>query len=87
MMQSSLKTRSKAFENFSIKKHFIYFYFSTVVRQIAMPTECTANPLQRDLADSIVMMLPLDEIRLLLAGGAKVSHQYFRLDKKIKILC
>lgn len=42
-----------------------------------MPTECTANPLQRDLADSIVMMLPLDEIRLLLAGGAKVSLNLF----------
>lgn len=37
-----------------------------------MPTECIANPLQRELADSIIRMVPLDEIRILLACGAKV---------------
>lgn len=39
-----------------------------------MPTECIANPLQRELADSIIRMVPLDEIRILLACGAKVSE-------------
>lgn len=39
-----------------------------------MPTECEeANPLQRDLADSIILMVPLDDIRILLACGAKVN--------------
>lgn len=36
-----------------------------------MPAECIANPLQRQLADSIIRMQPLDEIRILLATGAK----------------
>lgn len=31
------------------------------------------NPLQRQLADSIVKMVPLDDIRILLATGAKVK--------------
>ncbi|KAF5284604.1 hypothetical protein FQA39_LY16962 [Lamprigera yunnana] len=39
-----------------------------------MPTECIANPMQRELADSIIRMVPLDEIRILLACGAKVSE-------------
>lgn len=39
-----------------------------------MPTECIANPLQRELADSIIRMVPLDEIRILLACGAKVNN-------------
>ncbi|XP_077289657.1 uncharacterized protein LOC143913633 [Arctopsyche grandis] len=40
-----------------------------------MPTECiTTNPLQRELADSIIRMVPLDEIRILLACGAKVNE-------------
>ncbi|ENN71655.1 hypothetical protein YQE_11753, partial [Dendroctonus ponderosae] len=39
-----------------------------------MPTECIANPLQRELADSIIRMVPLDEIRILLACGAKVNE-------------
>ncbi|XP_049824534.1 putative ankyrin repeat protein RF_0381 isoform X2 [Aethina tumida] len=39
-----------------------------------MPTECIANPLQRELADSIIRMAPLDEIRILLACGAKVNE-------------
>lgn len=38
-----------------------------------MPTECITNPLQRELADSIIRMVPLDEIRILLACGAKVG--------------
>lgn len=38
-----------------------------------MPAECAANPLQRALADAIIRMLPLDEIRILLAAGAQVS--------------
>lgn len=32
----------------------------------------SVDPKQRDLADSIILMLPLDEIRILLACGAKV---------------
>uniref|UniRef100_A0A1B0DDG0 Uncharacterized protein n=1 Tax=Phlebotomus papatasi TaxID=29031 RepID=A0A1B0DDG0_PHLPP len=39
-----------------------------------MPTECVANPRQRALADAIVRMLPLDEIRILLACGSKVNE-------------
>uniref|UniRef100_A0A1Y1LH82 Uncharacterized protein n=1 Tax=Photinus pyralis TaxID=7054 RepID=A0A1Y1LH82_PHOPY len=39
-----------------------------------MPAECIANPLQRELADCIIRMVPLDEIRILLACGAKVSY-------------
>nr|CAD7448426.1 unnamed protein product [Timema bartmani]CAD7459786.1 unnamed protein product [Timema tahoe]CAD7593245.1 unnamed protein product [Timema genevievae] len=39
-----------------------------------MPTECITNPLQRELADSIIRMVPLDELRILLACGAKVNE-------------
>lgn len=53
-----------------------------------MPTECIANPLQRELADSIIRMAPLDEIRILLACGAKVRMYSFTccLDVNNKIL-
>lgn len=44
-------------------------------RKIAMPSECTTNPLQRALADSIIRMVSLDELRILFACGAKVSGQ------------
>lgn len=47
-------------------------------RNIAMPSECTANPLQRALADSIIKMVSLDELRILLACGAKVSSLTFK---------
>lgn len=47
------------------------------VRYLSMPTECVSNPLQRALADAIILMKPLDEIRILLACGAKVSIQEF----------
>lgn len=43
-------------------------------RTIAMPSECTTNPLQRALADSIIRMVSLDELRILFACGAKVSE-------------
>lgn len=39
-----------------------------------MPSECIANPLQRELADSIIRLQPLDEIRILLACGAKANE-------------
>lgn len=39
-----------------------------------MPTECIAGPLQRELADSIIRLKPLDEIRILLACGAKANE-------------
>ncbi|KAH0550478.1 ankyrin-3-like isoform X4 [Cotesia glomerata] len=39
-----------------------------------MPAECIANPLQRELADSIIRMQSLDEIRILLACGAKPNE-------------
>ncbi|XP_063218720.1 poly [ADP-ribose] polymerase tankyrase-1-like [Bacillus rossius redtenbacheri] len=42
--------------------------------EVAMPTECIANPLQRELADSIIRMVPLDDIRILLACGAKANE-------------
>ncbi|XP_055599641.1 ankyrin-1-like isoform X1 [Uranotaenia lowii] len=44
-------------------------------RIIAMPAECAANPLQRALADAIIRMVPNDELRILLACGAKVNEQ------------
>ncbi|EDS33842.1 conserved hypothetical protein [Culex quinquefasciatus] len=40
-----------------------------------MPAECAANPLQRSLADAIIRMVPMDELRILLACGAKVNEQ------------
>lgn len=39
-----------------------------------MPSECIANPLQRELADAIIRLQSLDEIRILLACGAKVNE-------------
>lgn len=46
-------------------------------RNIAMPSECTTtNPLQRALADSIIRMVSLDELRILLACGAKVNKSF-----------
>jgi hypothetical protein len=47
-------------------------YNFTTGRNIAMPSECTTNPLQRALADSIIRMVSLDELRILFACGAKV---------------
>lgn len=48
--------------------------FISFVSLQKMPTECITNPLQRELADSIIRMVPLDEIRILLACGAKVNR-------------
>ncbi|XP_037977659.2 ankyrin-3 [Plutella xylostella] len=43
--------------------------------QAAMPSEMVSpKSLQRELADSIIRMVPLDEIRILLACGAKVNE-------------
>lgn len=40
-----------------------------------MPAECvSSNPLQRELADCIIRMRPLDDIRILLACGAKANE-------------
>lgn len=39
-----------------------------------MPSECIANPLQRELADAIIRLQSLDEIRILLACGAKANE-------------
>lgn len=50
-----------------------------------MPTECATNPLQRALADAIIMMQPLDEIRILLACGAKVFIEINFTNDIIKI--
>ncbi|XP_074096940.1 ankyrin repeat and SOCS box protein 16 isoform X1 [Cotesia typhae] len=46
----------------------------TLFRSNEMPAECIANPLQRELADSIIRMQSLDEIRILLACGAKPNE-------------
>lgn len=43
-----------------------------------MPSECAANPLQRALADAIIRMVPMDELRILLACGAKVLSDKFK---------
>lgn len=48
-----------------------------------MPTECITNPLQRELADSIIRMVPLDEIRILLACGAKVRNSQLRANSTL----
>lgn len=44
-------------------------------RQIIMPsaTECAVDNLQRNLADAIIRMVSMDELRILLACGAKVN--------------
>ncbi|CAG9797091.1 unnamed protein product [Chironomus riparius] len=39
-----------------------------------MPSECSTNPLQRALADSIIRMVSMDELRILFACGAKVNE-------------
>ncbi|KPJ17438.1 Putative ankyrin repeat protein [Papilio machaon] len=45
------------------------------VKQGKMPSEViSGKSLQRELADSIIRMVPLDEIRILLACGAKVNE-------------
>ena len=41
---------------------------------IKMPSGCIAKPLQRELADSIVRMANPDDLRILLACGAKVNE-------------
>jgi hypothetical protein len=45
-------------------------------RQIAMPSasECAVDNLQRNLADAIIRMVSMDELRILLACGAKVKR-------------
>ncbi|XP_014612675.1 ankyrin-1-like isoform X2 [Polistes fuscatus] len=39
-----------------------------------MPLHCITNPLQRELADAIIRLQPLDEIRILLACGARPNE-------------
>lgn len=55
----------------------ILFCLWFVGRVLAMPSECVTNPLQRALADAIITMQPLDELRILLACGAKVQRPQF----------
>lgn len=38
-----------------------------------MPSECTTKPLQRELADSIIRLADPDDLRILIACGAKVQ--------------
>lgn len=61
--------------HFSCTDNRINVLILHAVRVLAMPqpSDPDVNPLQRDLADSIILMLPLDEIRILLACGAKVQ--------------
>lgn len=66
--------------NFLFEKRTILFCYIILksncvfvsARLLSMPTECLANPLQRALADAIILMKPMDEIRILFACGAKV---------------
>lgn len=74
MCISSRNNTRKRKKNISINIFLDFGLF--LVRFQSMPTECAANPLQRALADSIVLMQPLDEIRILLACGAKVFDRY-----------
>lgn len=48
-----------------------------VGRQITMPavTECPVSNLQRNLADAIIRMVSMDELRIILACGAKVGRE------------
>jgi hypothetical protein len=39
-----------------------------------MPSECIVKPLQRELADCIIKLGHLDDLRILLATGAKVNE-------------
>jgi len=40
-----------------------------------MPTECTSNqPLQRELADSIIRYSTIDDLRILIACGANANE-------------
>ena len=39
-----------------------------------MPTECTSNPLQRELADSLIRYATIDDLRILLACGASANE-------------
>jgi hypothetical protein len=56
-------------------------------RPIVMPTESgCANPLQRSLADAIIRMQPLDEIRILLACGAKVCFFLLEINQHLQKL-
>jgi len=41
---------------------------------IIMPTECTANSLQRELADSIIRFSSIDDLRILIACGASPNE-------------
>lgn len=45
-------------------------------RQITMPSasECAVSNLQRNLADAIIRMVSMDELRIILACGAKVGQ-------------
>lgn len=47
-------------------------------RQIAMPsaTDCSETNLQRNLADAIIRMVSMDELRIILACGAKVNFYF-----------
>lgn len=47
-------------------------------RQITMPsaTDCAVSNLQRSLADAIIRMVNMDELRIILACGAKVGRAY-----------
>jgi len=39
-----------------------------------MPSECIENGLQRELADCITKLANLDDLRILLATGARVNE-------------
>ena len=40
-----------------------------------MPSECSVKPLQRELADCIIKCADLDDLRILIATGAKINEQ------------
>lgn len=57
-----------------MRSWLIVLLFVDSMRTGQMPSECIANPLQRELADAIIRLQPLDEIRILLACGAKANE-------------
>lgn len=56
----------------------VIFFISFHFRELPLPSEMRddniENSMQRALADAIIRMQPLDEIRILLACGAKVNE-------------
>ncbi|KAJ0183007.1 hypothetical protein K1T71_000983 [Dendrolimus kikuchii] len=66
---------TKIAQGFGGRRGFVGVYCPIWIKNGKMPSEIISEKsLQRELADSIIRMVPLDEIRILLACGAKVNE-------------